>query len=98
MFLTHYARQRPKQFHEWDAGVKLSAVESLLYDVAPRDILFTQGSLVDVYLQELRMKPAEYKGFPKKSAELFDVINSIVQKGYFKEVNGVRLARWLDTF
>src|ERR1700750_3262117 len=98
MFLTHYVRQRPKKSHEWDTGAKLSSTESLLYDLAPRDVLFTQGSLVEVYLQELNMKPTEYRGFPKKSAELFDVINSLVSKEYFKEINGVRLARWLDTF
>lgn len=98
MFLTHYARQRPKPFHDWDVGTKLSPVESLLYKVAPTDILFTQGALVEAYLNELKVKPQEYKGFPKKSNDLLDNIKRLAEKGYFKEIHGIRLARWLETF
>jgi hypothetical protein len=96
--LTHYAKQRPKPFHDWDAGTKLSAAESLLYSVAPSDVLFTQEVLLTSYLNAVKSKPEEYKGFPKKSVDLQDNIKRLAEKGYFKEINGVRLARWLETF
>jgi hypothetical protein len=45
MFQTHYAKQRPRQRWEGDKGPLLTQLESLLYSLAPDDVLFVKETI-----------------------------------------------------
>jgi hypothetical protein len=66
MFKTHYAKQTPKARWDDDKGPLLTPVESLLYDVAEMELLFTKDFLFGNFLQKLREKPEEYRHMTKK--------------------------------
>jgi hypothetical protein len=98
MFHTHFAKIRPRARWDEDAGPKLSPLESLIYSLISNDELYTRQRIVNTYLAELKNKPGEYKGLPHLTSVIDDAIDDLVKQGYLKEIHGVRLVKFINSF
>jgi hypothetical protein len=98
MFKTHYAKQTPKARWDEDKGPLLTPVESLLYNIAEMELLFTKDFLFGNFLHKLREKPEEYSYMTKQRSDVDRAIEGLVQKGFLKEIHGARIGRFLASF
>lgn len=98
MFQTHYARQRPKQRWEDDKGPLLTQLESVLYSVAPADILFIKEILYSEFTKKILSKLSEYGKLPTNKKALDAAVDNLCAKGFLKEVYGTRISKFLSSF
>lgn len=85
MFETHFAKQRPKPRYAEDKGELLTQLESVLYNEAQWNILFTKENL----FKNMYNPPAK--------TILEDALAGLVKKGYLKEIHGVRIERMISS-
>jgi hypothetical protein len=98
MFQTHYARQRPKQRWDDDKGPLLTPLESVLYAVAPEDILFTKDVLYSEFTKKIFSKLSEYGKLPTGRKALDAAVDTLCEKGFLKEIYGTRISKFLSSF
>jgi hypothetical protein len=88
MFQTHYAKQRPRQRWEGDKGPLLTQLESLLYSLAPDDVLFVKDRIY-----------TEFKNKVRGDRKAFDAaIEDLCKKGFFKEIHGNRILNLIKSY
>ena len=98
MFITHYAKVRPKRRWDDDIGQILTPNESLLYAAADSQTLFSKASIIDRFISMVQARPQEYANASMVTSVLNVCIEQLIKKGYFKEVHGVRIEKFLESF
>lgn len=91
--LTHYVR-RLKPPNKPLGG----PLQSLLLQIVPADKLVVQDEVLRSFHDYCTVKSSEVRGLPRNKQDVCGALNTLVEQGFVREVNGTRLSRWLDTF
>jgi hypothetical protein len=87
---THYVRRAVRH------NVRFATpLESLVYSRVPSDRLVTRPDVLDDLRGHLARHPDEG---PFDAREAEGAVATLAERGFLKEVHGVRLERWLETF
>lgn len=91
---THFVRVRPK------TGVALNGpLESLVLDHVPAGRLSVMADIQERVSAYFSRHPDEAKTYSNRSPkDVRGSVSALAERGFLKEINGVRLERWLGTF
>jgi hypothetical protein len=88
---THYAKRNGRTGQKFD-----TSIESILYQILPDDCLLTKNEIQEKLNLYFKQKPSESIGrFGSK--ELDSCIFNLCQKGYLKEIFGIKLEKFIKT-
>lgn len=94
MLQTHYVKTRPRSSEKSLNDV----LSSLVYSVIPGDILLTKQSILDKVYTYYNQHPDECRGLTKRNTDISRAVENLTKNGFLKELHGIRISRWLDTF
>ena len=91
---NHYLKTRPKNNTE----IK-TPLQSIIYSVIDDSLLKTKPQIIEDILNYLCLKPEEKENIGHLSKKNIEgSIDILTQNGFLKEINGVRLLRFIDSF
>lgn len=88
---THYAKRNGKPGQRFE-----TSIESIVYQIFPDDCLLTKNEIQEKIALYIKQKPFEVNG-RVGSKEIDSCIVNLCQKGYLKEIFGVKLEKFIKT-
>ena len=90
---NHYWKMRPKQEKSLN-----DVFGSLVYSLLPSDTLLTKPKIVETVFKYFNDHPEESRGMTQRVYDINRAIDNLAKNSYLKEINSVRLQRWLESF
>jgi hypothetical protein len=91
---NHICRLQPPR------NAKLSGpMESLIYSLCPEDELITTDKLINIYIDKLtKLSKGEMRNYSNRHEDINNALDSLAKAGFIKEINGIRLIRFIQSF
>lgn len=88
---THYAKRTGKLGQKFE-----TSIESIIYQIIPDDSLLTKSDIQEKISLYIKQKPLEFSGRVGLK-EIDSCILNLCQKGYLKEIFGIKLEKFIKT-